>query len=298
MDQRTTRSADLVDLGIRELLADVWQAKWIVIAITLVFGIAGFVTGTLLPKHFRAEVLISPVADSPTAGGGALSALASQYSGLASLAGISLSGHGSNNKEETIAVLQSELITEAYVRANNLLPTLFPESWDEHANRWKTDDPKKIPTLWMAYQSFRKIREVKEDRVSGLVTLRITWGDPVTAAKWANDLVKTTNQYLREKAIKESERNIDYLNQEAAKTNIIEARAAIYSILKDEVNKQMIAKGREEYALKILDPARVPERPSTPTALLLAYLGIAAGIVISALFVFARRSVRRTNPNA
>jgi uncharacterized protein involved in exopolysaccharide biosynthesis len=297
MDQRTTRGADLVDLGIRELLADVWQAKWIVIAIALVFGITGFVSGILLPKHFRAEVLISPVADSPT-GGGALSALASQYSGLASLAGISLSGHGGNNKEETIAVLQSELITEAYVRVNNLLPTLFAKSWDEHANRWKTNDPKKIPTLWMANQSFRKIREVKEDRVSGLVTLRITWGDPVIAAKWANDLVKTTNQYLREKAIKESERNIDYLNQEAAKTNIIEARTAIYSILKDEVNKQMIAKGREEYALKILDPARVPEGPSSPSALLLAYLGIAAGIVVSALFVFARRSVRRTNPNA
>jgi uncharacterized protein involved in exopolysaccharide biosynthesis len=144
----------------------------------------------------------------------------------------------------------------------------------------------------MGNQAFKKIRDVKPDKVTGLTTLRITWRDPAIASKWANELVITTNIYLRDKAIKESERNIAYLNQEAARTNIIEAKAAIFSILKDEVNKEMIAKGRDEYALKVIDPAQPPESPSSPSRLLVTLLGLMLGLVLSALLVLSKSFAR------
>jgi len=293
MDDGAIRRADGDDHAIRDLLSDAWRAKWVVIGITALCAILGGASGFFLTKQYRAEVLISAVTDSPTGAG--VGALVSQYGELASLAGVSLSGHGGNNKDESIAVLQSELITEAYIRANNLLPVLFAASWNADSKTWKSNDPKKIPTLWMGNQAFKKIREVKQDRQSGLVTLRITWRDPVTAAKWANDLVRETNQFLRDKAIRESERNIAYLNEEAAKTTVVEARQAMYSILKEEVNKEMIAKGRDEYALKVLDPARIPERSSTPSTLFLTALGFAAGLVLSALYVFSTRPARQAH---
>jgi capsular polysaccharide biosynthesis protein len=202
-----------------------------------------------------------------------------------------MSGKGS--KEEAIAVLQSELITENYVREANLLPVLYAKRWDPAAKHWKADDRGAVPTLWMANLYFKKhVRDVKEDKQTGLVTMRITWTDPVAAAKWANDLVRVTNQYMRDKAIQESQKNIDYLTDQAAKTSVVEARSAIFSIMKDEVNKQMIARGRDEYALKVLDPAQPPEIPSSPSAMLLGAAGAGLGLVLSALLVW-RRSSRR-----
>jgi len=50
------------------------------------------------------------------------------------------------------------------------------------------------------------------DPKTGLVTLSITWNDPNIAAKWANGLVRMANDYLRDQAIEESERNIAYLD--------------------------------------------------------------------------------------
>jgi uncharacterized protein involved in exopolysaccharide biosynthesis len=285
MDQKVLRITDESVVTLSDFLAVTWRKKWLIVAIVLVCTIAGAGAGLLLVKQYRAEIVISPVADSPTGIAGGLSSLASQYGELASMAGISMSGKGT--KEEAVATLSSELITETYVRDENLLPVLYAKKWDAAAKRWKPSDPSKIPTLWKANQYFKKsIREVKQDKQTGLVTMRITWSNPIAAAKWANDLVRLTNQYLRDKAINESDRNIAYLNEQAAKTSVVEVRTAIYSILKEEVNKQMIAKGRDEYALKVIDPARAPEISSSPTPLLLGALGFAIGAALSALLVW------------
>jgi uncharacterized protein involved in exopolysaccharide biosynthesis len=289
MDQKVLRAQDLGDITLRDFLAVTWRKRWLVGAVVIVCTIAGAGAGFLLVKQYRAEIVISPVTDSPTGIAGGLSSLASQYGELASMAGISMSGKGT--KEEAVATLSSELITETYVRDENLLPVLYAKKWDAGAERWKPSDPSKIPTLWKANQYFKKsIREVKQDKQTGLVTMRITWSNPIAAAKWANGLVSLTNQYLRDKAINESERNIAYLNEQAAKTSVVEVRTAIYSILKEEVNKQMIAKGRDEYALKVIDPARAPEISSSPTPLLLGALGFAIGAALSALLVWRETS--------
>lgn len=42
---------------------------------------------------------------------------------------------------------------------------------------------------------------------------------------WQDDLVRITNDYLRDKAIEESERHISYLNEQAANTDIAQVRS-------------------------------------------------------------------------
>jgi uncharacterized protein involved in exopolysaccharide biosynthesis len=122
--------------------------------------------------------------------------------------------------------------------------------------------------------------------------MTIRWNDPRTAAKWANDLVKNTNDYLRAKAINESERHMEYLNDQLKKTTIVEAQKAIYALLQDEINTQMIAKGREEYALKVIDPAVAPEQAVSPGPALLAVLGFVCGTFVAVAGVAVFRTLR------
>jgi uncharacterized protein involved in exopolysaccharide biosynthesis len=280
------------DSGLPELFHELWRSRIGIVCVMVVCAAAGVAYGLLSEKRYEASVMISPVLEDAGGGrfGGGLSSLASQYGGLASLAGINLPGR--SRRDEALAVLQSELLTEAYIRDNNLLPVLYSKQWDPVARAWKTNRP---PTLWKANLLFKKsIRQVNDDRKSGMVIMSIRWKDAQLAAKWANDMVKMANVYLRKKAIDESERDIRYLNDQAAATNVVEVRKVIYSMLQDEINKEMIANGRDEFALKVIDPAFVPERASSPGPVLLGAAGLFFGIVVSAAVVFGRRVLRRT----
>src|ERR1700690_467585 len=141
MDNRLTSSPASGEIGFRQLFAEAWTARWALLGITIVFTVAGILIGLSIPAQYRAEILITPT-DSPAGSGGGLGSLASQYGALASLAGLSLGGK--STKAEAIAVLQSELITEAYVHENNLLPVLFFDRWDQASGTWKSSDRQKI----------------------------------------------------------------------------------------------------------------------------------------------------------
>ena len=287
MDQKSKTPAYDDEITLREVAAEVRRSAKPLALLVAVCTLVGLTLGLVLEKEYLASTLLSPIAEDPTGKVGGLGALAGELGGLASLAGISLPG--GKAKDEAVAVLQSEMLTETYIRDNNLLPILYAKMWDAGTGKWLTSDPKKVPTLWKANRLFaRTIRSVAEDK-KGLVVLSIRWKDPKLAARWANDLVKLTNVYLRDKAIAEAQRNIAYLNEQAAKTNIVEAQRTIYSLLQSEINKEMVARGREEYALKVIDPAFVPERPSSAGAIILSLLGFGVGCVLAVLIAFGRR---------
>jgi uncharacterized protein involved in exopolysaccharide biosynthesis len=270
------------------LLTQAWRAKTTILGIAIGLALAGFAYAALMPKEYEATIMISPVLeDSSSSRLGGLGSLAAEYGGLASLAGINLPGR--ERKDEALAVLQSELLTETYVKDNDLLPVLYHKDWDAASHRWTTRRPR---TLWDANRYFKRIRQVVEDRKSGLVIMTIKWTDAATAAAWANGLVKLTNNYLRQKAIDESERNIQYLNEQAEKTHVVEVQKAIYSLLQDEINREMIARGRDEFALKVIDPAFVPERASSYGRGMMSLFGFAAGIIGSLMVLLGRNVLR------
>ena len=275
------------EINLKEIVLLLLARKWSVVLTTLVLAAIAAVAAWIFPETYRATIIVSAVTNAP--GNGQMSGLGSvlsQVSGLASLAGL---GGTDSRKSESIAVLQSEELTEGYIRDNNLLPVLYPQLWDAAGRRWDVTNPKRIPTVWKAAQHFkRSIVNVTTDTHTGLVTLTITWSDPRLAAKWANDLVRRTNDDLRGKAIVESDRNIAYLNVEAAKTDALGVKQAIYAILQNEISKQMLARGSDQYALKIVDPAVPPEEPYLPQPLMWTLIGTFTGLLLSVIAAFIR----------
>ena len=287
MDQTYQNPTEQPEMRLSELINVLRRRKWLVTGFAVVLTAAAGIVGVLYPKHYKAVIVISPVTQTQGSSG-ALSGVGSMLSsfggGLASLAGLA----GNDTKRaESLAVLVSEALTEKYIQQNNLLPTLFFKDWDAQNKRWLRTDPAHFPTLWKGNEFFKKnVRTVLTDPKSGLVTMTISWTDAHIAAKWANDLVAMTNDYLRKKAIDESERNIGFLNEQAAKTDVVTVKQAIYAILQSEINKEMLARGNDEYAFKILDPAVAPERPSTPPVPVLMVAALVGSLGLSVLIAF------------
>jgi uncharacterized protein involved in exopolysaccharide biosynthesis len=290
-------------ISFRDISNLLWQRRWTIAAVTLLFTIAASIFTLLVDDKFQASIVISPVSDD--SGGGRLGGLASLASQLGGLGSLGLSVPGNTQKVESIAILQSEALTERFISENNLLPLLYDSKWDSAKHMWKDMPREKVPTLWKANQYFKgQIRSVLTDSKTGLITMTISWKSPQQVANWANGLVKLTNDYLRSRAIEDSERNIAYLKDQLTKTSIIGVQTAIDSLLESEMKKAMLAQGSREYALKVIDPAVVPEKRSSPVAVLWTLtgflLGLSGSIVAILLWYFGpmRLSLSRAIPHS
>jgi len=226
----------------------------------------------------------------------ALSSVVGQLGGLASLAGVALSGGG--NKDENIEYLRSHDFAARFIEEENLLPILFAKKWDAQNGRWNVDDPEDVPTISDGVRLLDRIRTVQEERRTGLVTLSIKWRDRELAARWANLMVERVNRDLRARAIAEAQASIDYLNSELAKTGVVELRESLYRLYENQVKTIMFAKVRSQYAFKVIDPAYVPDadryvQPKRLPMILIGALGGLLGGFVLVAFLLRREQLAK-----
>jgi uncharacterized protein involved in exopolysaccharide biosynthesis len=277
------------DIGLKGLVAILSRDWKLIFVVTSVFTVIAGVGAFLAEKEYKATVQFSVVTSDQHGGGGG-GGMISQFGAIASFAGVSLGGE--SEKFEALALLQSRILTETFLQQYNVLPLLYPKLWDPVAGRWMVTDPKQVPTLWKAEAQFRKVRTVVQDPKTSLVTLSISWRDPVLAATWANALVSMTNTRMRDRAIRDSERNIVYLRDQATKTQLVPVQTALSTLLETQYKQSMLAGGNDEYALKVIDPAVAPETPSSIRRGYIVLGGLLGGVFVGVLFVFVRSSWR------
>jgi uncharacterized protein involved in exopolysaccharide biosynthesis len=278
-------------ISLKQLLTPLWKGKWFIVAVTALAAVtAGAVAQFFIPKKYEAAVVLSAVSEENNASRlGALGAIASQFGGLSSLMG----GGANDRRSELLAILQSDSLTTEFIRQNDMLPILFADKWDADRKRWKDMAPDEIPTLWKANRFFKqRVRGFSTDSKTGLSSLRIIWTDPQLAAKWANDLVTLGNEYVRQKAIQESERNVAYLNSQLEKSTVVAVQNSISALLENEFKKVMLAQGSKEYAYRVIDAATVPERRSSPSTVIWAIVGFLGGLIASSGLVLIHGTLR------
>jgi uncharacterized protein involved in exopolysaccharide biosynthesis len=273
-----------------EMMALIKARRRVIILTSFCLALLAGVWQLVTPKEYKSSVLVSIVSDDRSRLGG-LSSIVSQLGPLASLAGAA--GLGLTQKAEPVAVLKSHLLAQQFIVEHSLLDILYAHS-TLRQTILRSLGLRKKPTLWKATEYFdEKIVRVTQDTKTGLITLSVTWRDPNLAATWANGLVQMANQHLREKAIAESQRHIDYLTDQASKTSLVELQHAVSGLIENEVKQSMMAKGNEQFALSVIDPAVVPEEPSTPGFFISLLAGAVTGFALSSFGVYVFASLTR-----
>jgi LPS O-antigen subunit length determinant protein (WzzB/FepE family) len=270
------------EFDVVDLCRVAWAYKRLVASTSLVGALIALVLAVTAVPSYRAEVVVTLVEDTDLGSG---QSLASQFGGLASLAGVTL-GAGGSHREEHQAVLESRHLIEEFVKRNGVLPLL----------QGKAPRP---PTLWIAVEKFkRNALKIEEDKLKGTTIVSIESPDPVIAARWANAFVALANELVRNKARDDASRNVDYLNEQVAKTNVVELQRIIYNLIESETKTLMLANARVEYAFTVVDPAAVPEVRVSPKRTLMVATGLAIGLVLGVLTAWLRNKFARKNAAA
>lgn len=264
-------------ISLRQVWQLLWHGKRSIIALTVVFALGAIAYALLAQEVYRAEVLLVPAKEQSTP------MLGGQLGGLAALAGVNV---GEGNAVEALAVLQSREFARAFIEQYDLLPLFFADAWDADEKRWQVDDPADAPDIRDGVKFFHEeVLRVSEDRGSGLVTLAIEWIDPDVAAEWASTLVRRLNDRLRDRALQEAQTNVNYLRSQMVSTNLVTLQESIGRLLENELQQLMLAKGNEEFAFKILDPAVSPKQRVRPKRALIVILGTILGGLLGAFGV-------------
>ena len=268
------------EIDLLELIRTLLQAWKTIVGITIVCTCLAVAYALHASEVFKAETLLAPAQEEKS---GVSSAL-SQFGGLAAMAGISIPSD--SNVEQVVATLNSRKFLRTYINQNKLIPVLFDEIWDADNQTWMVPSAEDEPSEQKAIDSFKDSLSVDEDKKSGLITLSISWKDPLVAAQWANDLVRQLNEQLREQAIADSKKRVGYLEQELVKTTLQDMRAVLYNLLESEKQKAMLANVNEDFALEVIDPAFAPETREKPKRKLIVALGGVCGGVLGVFAVF------------
>jgi uncharacterized protein involved in exopolysaccharide biosynthesis len=241
---------------------------------TFLGGVLAALLGLLMEPIYRAEAVVTPVRAQSQLGRGGTN-LTAQLGGLASLAGLNIASLESGQGEEAVAVLESRHLVELFIERNNLKDLLLENAGE------------KQKTLWYAVERFQEsVLTIRPDPIKRTTTVAIDWRDPKVAAEWANGFVALANDRLRDRALAESQRSIDYLNTQVEKTTVVELNRVMYNLIETEMQKLMLANARSEYAFTVVDPAVVPEEKTSPQPLLMASLGALLGLIVGLLLAF------------
>ncbi len=304
---------DEIDLA--ELWRAIWAGKLTIIAITFLFAVASVIYAINQPNIYKASTLLAPASSEGGAGG--LGALAGQFGGLASMAGINLGGGGTDKTGLALEVLKSRAFLEKFINKHELLvPLMAAENWDIHndkliydediydetSNKWVRDvtfpkTPK--PSYWESFEAFSKIMSISTDKESGMITLSIEYFSPELAKKWLVLLVKEINSAMREKDKKEAQSSIDFLTKKLEQTRLADMQTVFYQLIEEQTKTMMLTEVSKEYVLKTIDPANAPDDKAKPKRGLICVLGTLLGGIFAVLIVLVRyftNSSRSTKP--
>lgn len=292
------------EIDLRELFSVIWRGKWIILAVTAVFAIGAVVFAIKQPNIYKSEALLAPASEEQ---GGGLSALASQFGGLASLAGVNLGSKGGTDKTElAIEVLKSRQFTSEFIQKHNILADLMaavkwdrdadkliydPELYNEQTNTWVREVKapfKPEPSMQEAYKEFRKIIVVNKAKDTGMVTLSVEHLSPTVAQQWVTWLIQDINKVMKDRDVAEAHRSTAFLNKQIASTNVADIKTVLYKLIEEQAKTIMFAEVRDEYVFKTIDPAIVPFFQTNPQKILIIFLSTILGFVFSIIFIILK----------
>lgn len=293
------------EIDLRELFRVLWAGKWLIGGITFAAALIAVVVALMLPNIYRAEALLAP---NDQEGAGGLSALAAQYGGLASLAGINLSAGSTDKIALGLEVSKSrKFISEFIQRHDILVPLMAAKDWDSESgeleidsdnydvveNKWvrEVSPPKKtIPSMQEAYEEFMDIFSVSQDKRSGFVRVAIEHYSPAIAKQWVDWLVEDINSTIMQRDVAEAEQAIAYLNDQIESTSLADLQSVFFKLVEEQTKTVMLAKVSNEYLLRTLDPAIAPELKTKPKRSLIVILAAMLGGIFGVISQLVRHS--------
>jgi uncharacterized protein involved in exopolysaccharide biosynthesis len=258
-------------------LAFLWGRKYLIAIGTLTAAVIGVgyslvatpvysTRAVIYPK----EVSVSP--DKPSMGGigAALNPLA-----------------GTSHLNRVDLVLNSRELARKVILANDLLPVLLPEIWDEDKRAW-TERVDSGAFLYGATGRLQRMLSTKPDVYKMTIEVRVNAPTAEFSYRLLNAYLEALNEKTKENVIRGAEANREFLETQMSLTVDPQTREKIQELILREVETSMLL------SANAFDLLEVPERSygrESPKRKRIVLLSLLLGFVASCLAVLAAKTV-------
>jgi hypothetical protein len=245
--------------------------------------------------------------------GASMKGMLGQYSGMASLAGISLPSESSSKVQEAIARIESfEFFSNYFLPQIKLENLMVVKKWDQASNILIYDESafnsessqwignvslsnSNIPSSQSAYGRYKKIMSIAEDKKTSFITLSVEHESPFIAQQWVEIIMDQIDQVMRDQDRQTARKSIEYLNGLAPTVNYEEIKQTLSSLQQEQMKRLMMVEASSNYIFKVLDSPIVPEVKVKPRRSLIVILGSMLGMMLSVLGVLALHYTRKSS---
>lgn len=293
--------------------ARIFALAWTARRAIFVGAIAGFALGVVvlhfMPREYTSYVVLRPKQEDSVLGhGGILGGGA--LSGLVGMFGLGSPGDLDAFNE----VLTSDALADALIRQHpDLLPTLFPGSWDERTHSYlrtgalaEAKDtignvlglgPWHPPGTAELAKFLQTNVSVASDFKTKFVTISYTDKDPVFARNLVVWMYSTADDLIRKTARDGAAARIHYLHSMLPMENQVETREALIELLASEEQRMMMVQADQYFSFVPVKLPLVPSRPNPPlTKLLLTVFSLLGAFLAGAWEVFLKPRLNFSTP--
>jgi len=225
---------------------------------------ASVVVSMLIRPVYEARAVISPAArPAEPAGSMGMSAIASQFG---------IGPPSSPNAWEIMNLLRSDVLKERTIRKYDLLPVLLGKG----AMRSKPEEQR----MWAGIRRFREALGATFNQRENSIRVSVTFRDPRTAADLLFFTLEELTDHMSGEARRVAEANRKYLETEVDRTADPFIKAKIYSMIAQQIEASLLAEVKENFAYKVIDPPRVPDRKKGPKRGLIVMITFAASLCL------------------
>ena len=236
----------------------------IIVAISVVStGIISFIS----PKIYEATAVIMPTVQPQEQSG--MSAIASQFG---------ITSPQTSSGSEIISLLKSNILLERVIKKYNLFQVIFGKG-----SKGRKENEK----IWDGIRYLKKkMYKVKDNKREGVIKLSVEFKDPEVSARILNYILAELTDYMSSEAKRVAETNKEYLESLIIKNADPLIKQKIYSLIARQIEKSMMAEVKENFAFKILDPPKVPDRKIKPRIIMNIALSFIIALFVAVLVAF------------
>jgi uncharacterized protein involved in exopolysaccharide biosynthesis len=229
-----------------------------------------------MTKVYESRAVIVPVVPVEEQGGG-MSAVAAQFG---------ITTPQSSNLSEIVGLLKSDIIMQKVMEKGKFRDVLFDkddlEGLSENEKTWKG-----IRILK------EQILNVKENKKDNIITISAEYKDPVIAQKIASTALMELTEHMTAEARRVAEANRVYLESQINTAGDPFIRTNVYGLIARQIQTAMLAEAKENYAFKVLDPPRVPDKKVKPKRVLMVGIAFVVSLFLGIFLAFMREHYQR-----
>lgn len=263
------------------VLRSVW---WKIALFSILVGAVTLLVMLRMPNIYQATAVITAEKDERR-----------QNPSLGALASMGVDVGGPSRVEDLESLFKSNDLAVRVFQKYDLWPIVRPEKFGPKTGKMKpgwldglfgTRQEGKPPGEWDAIRAAMSGLVVATNRKSGSLSLSFKSPSAEGSARIVRYYLDEAKSRLQEEAFERAAKNKKFIEEQIGRTVDALTRDRLYSLYGQEVEREMLARNREQFGFRVIDSPRVPDRKSGPKRARSAVTAtLVAAFALCALFV-------------